>query len=299
MRRHIILSLLALSLANLSLTSLVRAQDDPDPVKNKNEQPDEEMVPAQPKQIFPINDRMTDSQFEEMILGKDLASAKKFLESRLDWEITRTNQLYQLSPGQKKKLETAGKGSMKRLFDRVEEAKVQFQRAGGDFAQIGPLLQEFEPFQQGQHAYLFGVDSMFAKTLKNTLTPVQIATRAKTIYAERVEWMASLLDKPLGLKPDQHQRFVRLIVEETPPLTRYGSFDYDAVMYQTSRLPRDKIKSILDEAQLAKLLVRFSQADRMANILIGEGYIAKPLGNESARDAKDHSNRNRQKNPEK
>lgn len=85
--------------------------------------------------------------------------------------------------------------------------------------------------------------------------------------------MVSLLDVALGLKPDQHRRFVTLIVEETAPLRQYGSFDYDAMMYQASRLPRDRIKPILDDAQLTKLLVRFEQANRMKAILLDEGYL--------------------------
>ena len=111
---------------------------------------------------------------------------------------------------------------MKRLFDRFDEAKQKLHQAGGDFNQVGPMLQEFQPFQQGQHAYLFGEESIFAKTLKNTLTADQIATHEGCV-SDRVEWMVSLLDKALGLKADQHRRFVSLIVEETPPSSDTGT----------------------------------------------------------------------------
>jgi hypothetical protein len=276
-RRHLYVWLVAISLANLVMTCAARAQADAEP---------DEGQPAEADAEF----RMTDEQFEQMILGKDLAAARKFLQSRLEWEITRTDQIYRLTPIQRKKLEIAGRGSLKRFFDRVAEAKERLHRAGGDFNRLGPVLQEFESFQQGQHAYLFGEDSMFAKTLKNTLTSAQIAARKKTIYRGRVEWMVSLLDKPLGLKAEQHRRFVSLIVEETSPLRRYGSFDYDAVMYQASRLPRDKVKPIFDDAQLAKLLIRFGQADRMETVLFGEGYLlAKPPGKASGPGTKDRS----------
>ncbi len=259
-RRNVLLLLFAMILLTTGMPRTASAQDDAEPEKEP---------PADVEPVF----RLSDEQFEQMIFGKDLAAARKYLASRLDWELTRTDRVYHLTPVQRKKLEIAGKGSMKRLFDRFDEAKEKLHQAGGDFNQIGPMLQDFQPFQQGQHAYLFGEESIFAKTLKNTLTADQIATHAKDVYRTRVEWMVSLLDKALGLNADQHRRFVSLIVEETPPLKRYGDFDYDAVMWQASRLPQDKLKPIFDDAQLTKLLVRFGQARRMESILFGAGYL--------------------------
>jgi hypothetical protein len=278
MRRRPIL-LVAMMLALLSMARAAQAQDEAEP---------QEEQPAEAEPQF----QMTDEQFEQWIFGKDLGETRKHLQSRLDWEINRADQMYRLTAGQKKKLEVAGRGDMKRLFDRFQEAKEQLHRARGDFNQIGPILQELQSYKQAPHAYLFGDESMLAKTLKKTLSPEQIASHEKTIYRSRVEWMVSLLDSALGLKAEQHRRFVTLIVEETPPLKRYGNFDYDALMWQASRLPRDKIKPIFDDAQLTKLLVRFGQARRMESILFGEGYLpAKLPGVERSLDAEDGSKR--------
>ena len=87
--------------------------------------------------------------------------------------------------------------------------------------------------------------------------------------------MAGLLDKRLNLNADQHRRLVTLVVEETPPLLRYGSFDYDAIMFQMSRLPREKLRQALDESQCRDLALRFDQARRMESVLISEGYISQ------------------------
>ena len=65
-----------------------------------------------------------------------------------------------------------------------------------------------------------------------------------------------------------------LVVEETPPLRRYGSFDYDAIMFQVSRLPREKLRAVLDEGQCRELTLRFDQARRMEGVLVSEGYVA-------------------------
>ncbi len=276
-RRHILLLLVAMMLGLLGMARAAQAQDEAEPDKEQLAEPEFQM---------------TDQQFEQWIFGKDLSAAKTHLQSRLDWEINRADQMYRLTPGQKKKLEVAGRGDMKRLFDRFQEAKERLHLARGDFNQIGPILQELQAFQQAPHAYLFGTESMLAKTLKKTLTPQQIAAHEKDIYQTRVEWMVTLLDTPLGLKAEQHRRFVTLIVEETPPLKRYGNFDYDAVMFQASKLPHDRLKRILDDAQLTKLLVRFKQARRMETILFGEGYLpTKPPGAERSAEAEDGSKR--------
>jgi hypothetical protein len=251
----------ATMLAILGLTSPARAQDEdpPEPA---------EAQPAEPEST------MSDEQFEQWIFGKRIQAAQKLFDSWLEKEIDRVDRTYRLTPEQKKKLELAGRASLKRVFDRFETAREQLHRAGGDFSRIGPVLQELQAFQQAPHDYLFGGDSLLAKTLKRTLTPAQISDREKILYEGRVEWMASLLDKALGLNVDQHRRLVGLIVEETPPLRRYGTFDYDAIMLQTSRLPRDKLKTILDDVQFRKLVIRYEQARRLESVLIGEGYVA-------------------------
>jgi len=278
-RRHILLLLVAMLLANLGMARAAQAQDEDEPEKEQ---------PAEAELDF----QMTDEQFEQWIFGKRIEPACRLYESWLVKEIDRSDQKYWLTSVQKKKLEVAGRGDMKRLFDRFQEAKERLHRAGGNFNQIGPILQELQSFQQAPHDYLFGNGSMLAKMLKKTLTPEQIAAHDKNFYRSRVEWMVSLLDPALGLKADQHRRFVTLIVEETLPLKRYGSFDYDAVMWQASRLPRDKIKPIFDAAQLTKLLVRFGQANRMETILFGEGYLpAKLPGAEPSLEAEDGSKR--------
>jgi hypothetical protein len=252
----------------LGLPGPARAQDEDPPVAAP-----EEAQPAGP------DDAMSDEQFEQWIFGKGAQNARKQFESWLGKQIDRADQTYRLSPGQKKKLDLAGRASLKRLFDRFETAREQLHRARGDLGRIGPDLQDLQSFQQAPHDYLFGENSLFAKTLRRTLTPTQLYARDQTAYRARVEWMASLLDKALGLTPDQHRRLASLIVEETPPLGRYGTFDYDAMMLQVSRLPPDRIRPILDEAQFRRLVDRFEQARRLESVLVGEGYVpATPPG---------------------
>jgi hypothetical protein len=207
--------------------------------------------------------------------GQGAAEARKKLESALTQDINRYDRKYGLTLAQKKKLELAGRHDMKRFFDRVEDAKAEYRRAKGDWNQVNNSVFELQRMQNQPHSELFGDESMLAKTLKKNLTPEQVAWSERNVYRARVEWMAGLLDRRLKLDAEQHRRLVDLVVKETPPLKRYGSFDYDAMMFQMSLLTREKLRSILGEAQCQELVLRFDQARRMQGILVSEGYITR------------------------
>ena len=220
-----------------------------------------------------------DKTVEQWIYGGNGAEGiRKRIEAALTQDIKRFDQKYGLTPAQKKKLELAGRYDMKRFFDRVEEAKAEYRRVKGDWNQVGNRIFELQRMQNHVFTELFGDESMLTKTLKTNLTPEQITRHDKAVYRQRVEWMAALLHNRLNLNPDQRRGLVTLIVEETPPLRRYGSFDYDAIMLQLSRLPRERLRTVLDEGQCRELTVRFDQARRMESILVSEGYLlrAKP-----------------------
>ncbi len=206
--------------------------------------------------------------------GQGAPAARKKIEDALARDLARFDQKYALTPTQKKKLALAGRHDVKRYFDRVAEAKAEYRRVKGDWNRIGNQISALQQAQNQPHSELFGEASMLAKTLRKTLTAEQVARQEKNVYRSRVEWMAGFLDKRLNLNWEQHRRLVTLVAEETPPLKRYGSFDYDAIMFQMSRLPREKLRSALDEAQCRELALRFDQARRMENILVSEGYLA-------------------------
>jgi hypothetical protein len=212
--------------------------------------------------------------------GHHAYEARSQFEGALDRDISRLNERYGLTPAQRKKLVLAGRHDVKRFFDRVDEVKAEYRRALGDWNRVSGRVSELRQMANQPHL-LFGDRSMLAKTLKKTLTHEQVTRHDKAIYRARVEWLAGLLDKRLRLNPGQHRRLVTLVVDETPPLKRYGSFDYDAIMLQMARIPREKLGTALDEAQWRELTLRFDQARRMESILVSEGYVSaveRPTG---------------------
>lgn len=207
--------------------------------------------------------------------GQGAEAIRKRFEAALTQDIKRFDQKYGLTPAQKKKLELAGRLDIKRYFDRVEDAKAEYRRVKGDWNKMGNRIFELQRVQNQIFTELFGDDSMIVKTLKKNLTAEQVAQSDRTIYRARVEWMAGLLHSRLVLGADQRRGLVDLVVEGTPPLKRYGDFDYDAIMFQMSRLPRERLRAVLSETQCRELTLRFDQARRMESILVSEGYLSR------------------------
>jgi hypothetical protein len=237
--------------------------------------------PAQPRgdllALPPPGVAITDEPFEHSLFdrvgGADRARAR--LEARLAWEIRRIDQVYGLSPEQKHKLEVAGRGDIKRLFDDVRKQQERLDSARGDVLHDRAILKGLKPLRVDAHL-LFIDGSLFAKTLKTTLSPVQRARYEKDrrdFYRGRVEWAVSFLEKRLRLSQDQRDRFAALIVAESHPLRRYGESDFSAILFQASQLPEGKIRPIFDEDQWLLLAGQFQDVKRMERDLIADGYL--------------------------
>ena len=116
--------------------------------------------------------------FDQRIFGKcDAESAWQKLEERLRVEVDDLSSSLGLLPYQRQKLITAGRGDLKRHFDRVEIARKQFSpRIVADvvaarqlYGELSALSKEVE---DGFRKNPFGDGSLFAKTL-NHMVPTE------------------------------------------------------------------------------------------------------------------------------
>jgi hypothetical protein len=221
---------------------------------------------------------MTDEMFARWLFGRigGIDRARTRLEARLAWEIQRIDRIYGLGPEQKHKLEVAGRGDIKRFFDDLQKKKELLDRAGEDRLHFLAIFEELEALRHDAHEILFIDGSLFAKTLKNTLSPAQSAQYKQDrldFYRTRVAWAVWFLGQRLRLSQDQRERFVALIVAESRPLRRYGPGDFSAILVQASRLPEAKLRPILDETQWLLLGRQFQEVQGMERILVAEGYL--------------------------
>jgi hypothetical protein len=130
--------------------------------------------------------RVSDAGFDHSLFAgyPDAATARQQLVGLLQHDIDALSEKYALSPVQRDKLLLAGRGDVKRLFDRVEGARRRLQaRVIADIAGIQELNREMSreltPLRASLKTGTFGEGSLFAKMLKSTLTIDQIAAYEK------------------------------------------------------------------------------------------------------------------------
>lgn len=250
------------------------AQDDVPVEENPQQQAEQQ------QQQFVV----ADETFDQWVFGQrgNAALGKTRLESALLVQIENIDRLCTLTEEQRQKLRLAGRGDIKRLFDRVEQLRKKFQLVKTDQNKINEFFQEVQPFQAALKRGPFGDGSIFSKTLKSTLTPEQAAQtdlahrdRRMFEYKARVELVVNLLDENLALRAAERRRLVELLVAETRPPKAFGNhqYDYYVIMYQAARLPPAKIQSILDEPQYKAMQKVFDQMRGIEPFLRTNGIL--------------------------
>jgi hypothetical protein len=254
--------------------SIARAQDEDAPEENQNAQAAVKMrgVMVQPTANV--------EQVDQWIFGRFGGSggARTKLDSSLKLRIEDLNRSCHISDLQKKKLLLAGRGDVKRFFDKIEEVKRKFQNGQND--PNANIWQDIQPLQIELNTGLFGDDSIYKKTISKTLDGDQISQyeclqreRRMVRYKATIEWFVVHLDKGLGFTDDQRQRLVELLVNESRPPKKFGQGDYWYLMLQSSLVPEAKLKPIFDVPQWRLFSRQFAQARGMERWLKSNGVI--------------------------
>ncbi len=133
-----------------------------------------------------LSTEMGEQTFEEVVFGargEHAAGVRAWLDALLVRKVDTVDRLSRLSDAQKRKLHLAGRGDIKRFFDRVEAQRAQIllltraaldeRTAGENFAATRRLrhVLDLGPFEDG---------SLFAKTVNKSLTARQ-AQRAELL----------------------------------------------------------------------------------------------------------------------
>jgi hypothetical protein len=209
------------------------------------------------------------------------AATRARLDANLGLRIDDLDRACSITEVQKKKLKLAGLGDIKRYYDRVEDLKRKYATSAKQGNFNNNIWQEMQPLQIELNNGVFDDDSIFVKTVKNTLSGDQVRRyedlmrrRADERRRATVLLFVVQVDKALGLSEIERGRLVELL-EETPPPGKYGQADYWYLMYQMTRLPESKIKAILDEPQWRILSRQFMQARGMAPWLKTSGLLAQ------------------------
>ena len=110
-------------------------------------------------------------QMDQWVFGRlgGSAGARSKLDSSLLLRIDDLDRVCRITEAQKNKLRLAGRGDIKRFFDKVEALKRKFQQGQND--PNTNIWQEIQPLQVELNAGLFGDNSIYAKTIRRHLEP--------------------------------------------------------------------------------------------------------------------------------
>ena len=228
---------------------------------------------------------MEESNFDQWIFqgsGSAVAGRAR-INSHMKLKLDELVRVCGLTEAQQLKLTLAARGDMKRFFDQVEEVRQKFRAVKNDQNAFNQIWQEISPLQQKQAAGLFGETSIFAKTLRKTLTDEQqakyrivVEERRRFRYRATIEVSLNTLGNTVALRHDQHEALLKLMVEQTQPPHLFGQLDNYFVLYEMSKLPAPKLKALLDERQWKLLQQQFNQARGMEAHLVQSGIIDAP-----------------------
>jgi hypothetical protein len=218
-------------------------------------------------------------QFDQWVFNRmgGAGIARNRLNAALDLHIDEINRVCGINDTQKRKLQLAGRGDIKRFFDRVDEAKRRYVRVMND--QNHNIWEDVQPLQAALNTGIFTQDSIFAKAVKNTLTSEQSAVlsrqeqeRIKNRYLITIDWFIAHVDKGLGLTVEQRRRLADLLRTTRPP-RRFASSDYYYLMYRAAQIDEEKIKPIFDDIQWRIFSMQLNQARGMQQWLKTNGAI--------------------------
>lgn len=197
--------------------------------------------------IFPnLNRNLSPREYFEATLG-----------NRVD-DVTRSCSLLE---GQRRKLILAGRGDIKRFFERVEEVHDLYERLKHDQRSINQIQAEATPLAAVFATGLHGEGSLFAKTLDSTLDPDQAARlresileRARFRYKAKITLAVARLDDAVGFTSEQARRLIAVILEETTPIEKpIGPNEATLINYKIAKIPESKLRPIFDDDRWKRL----------------------------------------------
>lgn len=200
----------------------------------------------------------TDAQFDQWVFQQhqSAAKARQWLDSLLKLQTTDVQRACELTDAQQKKLQLAGRGDIKRFFNRYEAVKRQFSLVKHDRNKFQEIWQHISPLQMQLQAGLFHSRSFMQKSLSNILNEEQLVTyqkasgeRSRFRHRAKIELAVAVIEQSTPLSKTQRETVIEKLLEETKPLRYASQYEYYALLYQISRIPEKTLKPLFDDVQ--------------------------------------------------
>lgn len=201
-------------------------------------------------------------QFDQWVFANlgNAGAARQRLEQILAVQVEAIGHGCRLTAAQQKKLQLAGRGDVKRFYDRYTALKTKYQPVMNDQEKVQEIWQALTPLRTQLTAGLFNADSFLQRCVSHTLTREQTTHYEKLTDERRtfrheanIELVVCMLEQAMPLRATQRRDFIALLMKETQPPRRSGTYDYYALMVRISNLPEEKLQPLLTAPQLKVL----------------------------------------------
>jgi hypothetical protein len=209
------------------------------------------VMKAAPIQAWP------DEQFEQWVFNYqgNAATIRQKFDGLLKLRIEEIDGNCRLTDEQKQKLRLMGCGDIKQVFDSFEKAKRQFKLLNNDVQKLQEVMPLVQPVQTAQHG-LFQDGSLFAKSLRHTLTKEQFARyevvdRARREFQHKAQIALAVhsLEESVPFRDAQRRELIALLAKELKPSRKSSENSFYILLSQIALLPEHKIKPLLTDAQ--------------------------------------------------
>jgi hypothetical protein len=236
-----------------------------------------------------------ESNFDRWIFGNtgNSGSAREHLESLLMLSIGEVDRSCSLNESQKKMLLLAGRGDIKHFLNRMAAARRVFDQFRHDQRNTNTIYQETVPLAAALRTGLFGKDSIFAKTIMSTLETEQAERYQNSLqqrnlfrHQAKVRLAVANLDQTIGFTADQRRRLLDLILQETKPSLKVTQqYESQVVLLKISRIPKEKIRQILDDSRWKVMNQQLQQARSREVFLKQNGFLDEAEPDSTAKNA--------------
>jgi len=230
----------------------------------------------------PFEPQVSEQQFDAWVFRQDRTpeAARWRLDSLLELQIDEYDRACKLTADQKQKLQLAGRGDIKRFFDRYETAKDRFRNLGADHQNVQEILQEANPLSSSLQAGLFGETSILRRSIPNVLAAEQL-THYQSVVQEQmrarhlatINLVVTSLEQAGKFPKEQREKFIEVMSRETKLRQKPGQYDFYYLLGQLGKLPEKKYKPLLTDAQIEMLDKYQTQFERLEPLLRQAGYF--------------------------
>jgi hypothetical protein len=209
-------------------------------------------------------------------------ATREAIESRVDQEILRISRAITLEDAQTSRLKLAGKGDVKRFFDRVDKARRQFL-AMQDRLERNNLNEAYQlamPLQQELTAGLFGPKSLLQKSIPSTLDEQQMEAwqreieRSDRVRAERaVTLFIAQMQRQVPMTADQRTRLAELLNARVKSVRTTDRYTPYLIQYRMSEVPRETFVKMFDVEQMKAIDHSIRQGQAMGAMVRQRGLL--------------------------